>query len=424
MDEVTQVSVRVTELAYALDTFYFLVMGALVMWMAAGFTMLEAGLVRARNTAEILTKNVGLYSIACIMFMLVGYTIMYPSEASNLFLQFGDGLLGRGDNSAEDVIASGGDTYYSGLSDFFFQVVFVATAMSIVSGAVAERMKLWAFFAFAVVLTAFIYPLQGFWNWGGGFLSTSFGYFDFAGSGTVHLCGAAAALAGVLVLGARKGKYGPEGQINAIPGCNLPLATLGTLILWLGWFGFNGGSELKVSDVGEANSVALVFVNTNMAAAGGLVAALLLARAWFGKADLTMALNGALAGLVAITADPLSPAPLTATLIGAVGGLLVVGSIVLLDKLRIDDPVGAISVHGTVGIWGVLAVLLTNDEATLLGQVVGIASIFTWVFLASLGVWLALKAAMGIRVSEEVEYEGVDISECGMEAYPEFATSE
>jgi Amt family ammonium transporter len=341
VDDLTTVAGQVTELAYALDTFYFLVMGAFVMWMAAGFTMLESGLVRAKNTAEILTKNVGLYSIACIMFMLVGYTIMYPSEASNLFLQFGDGVLGRGDNSAEDVLASGGDIYYSGLSDFFFQVVFVATAMSIVSGAVAERMKLWSFFAFAVILTAFIYPIQGFWNWGGGFLSTNFGYFDFAGSGTVHLCGAAAALAGVLVLGPRKGKYGPDGQINAIPGCNLPLAALGTLILWLGWFGFNGGSELKVSDVGEANAVALVFVNTNMAAAGGLVFALLLSRLWFGKADLTMALNGALAGLVAITADPLSPSPLVATTIGAVGGLIVVASIVMFDRCTASLASGA-----------------------------------------------------------------------------------
>ena len=424
MEEVTQISAQVTELAYALDTFYFLVMGALVMWMAAGFTMLESGLVRAKNTAEILTKNVGLYSIACIMYMLAGYTIMYPSDASNLFLQFGDGLLGRGDNSAADVIASGGDTYYSGLSDFFFQVVFVATAMSIVSGAVAERMKLWSFFAFAVVLTGFIYPIQGFWNWGGGFLSESFGYFDFAGSGTVHLCGAAAALAGVIVLGARKGKYGPNGQINAIPGCNLPLATLGTLILWLGWFGFNGGSELKVSDVGEANAVALVFVNTNMAAAGGLVAALLLSRIWFGKADLTMALNGALAGLVAITADPLSPAPLSSTLIGAVGGLIVVGSIVMLDKLKIDDPVGAISVHGTVGIWGVLAVLFNNGDATFVGQIVGVAAIFFWTFIVSLVVWSILKATIGIRVSDEEEYEGVDLSECGLEAYPEFTKAE
>jgi Amt family ammonium transporter len=418
VEDIATISGQVTELAYALDTFYFLVMGAFVMWMAAGFTMLESGLVRAKNTAEILTKNVGLYSIACIMYMLAGYTIMYPSEASNLFLQFGDGMLGRGDNSAEEVLASGGDTYYSGLSDFFFQVVFVATAMSIVSGAVAERMKLWSFFAFAVVLTVFIYPIQGFWNWGGGFLTESFGYFDFAGSGTVHLCGAAAALAGVLVLGPRKGKYGPNGQINAIPGCNLPLATLGTLILWLGWFGFNGGSELKVSDVSEANAVSLVFVNTNMAAAGGLVFALLLSRLWFGKADLTMALNGALAGLVAITADPLSPSPFAATLIGAVGGVIVVASIVSFDKLKIDDPVGAISVHGVVGIWGVLAVLFSNGDASLLGQVVGVASIFAWAFGVSLLVWYLLKLAVGIRVSEEEEYEGVDISECGLEASP------
>jgi Amt family ammonium transporter len=424
VEATTQIAAQVTELSYALDTFYFLVMGALVMWMAAGFTMLEAGLVRAKNTAEILTKNVGLYSIASIMYMVCGYTIMYPAEASNLFLQFGDGLLTTADNSAADVIASGGETYYSNLSDFFFQVVFVATAMSIVSGAVAERMKLWSFFAFSVVLTGFIYPIQGFWNWGGGFLTESFGYFDFAGSGTVHLCGAAAALAGVIVLGARKGKYGKKGEINAIPGCNLPLATLGTLILWLGWFGFNGGSELKVSDVGEANAVSLVFVNTNMAAAGGLVFALLLSRLWFGKADLTMALNGALAGLVAITADPLSPSPIVATTIGAVGGLIVVASIVAFDKIKIDDPVGAISVHGTVGIWGVMAVLFTNGDATFTGQIVGVVSIFAWAFLVSLAVWFVLKLITGIRVSEEEEYEGVDISECGLEAYPEFTSAE
>jgi Amt family ammonium transporter len=287
-------------------------MGALVMWMAAGFTMLESGLVRAKNTAEILTKNVGLYAIACIMYMLCGYTIMYPGAYEGGWFQslasIGSGLLGGTDNSAADVVASGGDIYYSGLSDFFFQVVFVATAMSIVSGAVAERMKLWAFFVFAVILTGFIYPVQGFWKWGGGWLN-ELGFLDFAGSGVVHLCGAAAALAGVLLLGARKGKYGNKGEIFAIPGCNLPLATLGTLILWLGWFGFNGGSELKLSNVSEANSVALVFVNTNMAAAGGLIFALILARLWFGKADLTMALNGALAGLVAITAEPLTPTP-------------------------------------------------------------------------------------------------------------------
>ena len=414
---------QVIELSYALDTFYFLVCGALVMWMAAGFTMLEAGLVRAKNTAEILTKNVGLYSIACIMYMLVGYNLMYPGEAmiEGWLGQFSS--LGRADNSAAEVIASGGDTYYSGLSDFFFQVVFVATAMSIVSGAVAERMRLWSFFAFAVVLTGFIYPVQGYWKWGGGWLDAA-GFSDFAGSGVVHMCGAAAALAGVLVLGARKGKYGKDGSVKAIPGCNLPLATLGMLILWLGWFGFNGGSELKVSNVEEANAVALVFVNTNMAAAGGLVAALLLARAWFGKADLTMALNGALAGLVAITAEPLTPSPMAATLIGVVGGLIVVPSIVFMDRtFKIDDPVGAISVHGVVGIWGLLAVPLTNTDANFGSQLLGIGAIFAWVFVASLIVWVILKAVLGIRVSEEEEYEGVDIGECGLEAYPEFAKS-
>jgi len=422
VDDLATVAGQVTELAYALDTFYFLVCGALVMWMAAGFTMLEAGLVRAKNTAEILTKNVGLYSIACIMYMLVGYTIMYPGEdfVGGVF-QLGGGLLGKNDNEVADVLA--GDAYYSNLSDFFFQVVFVATAMSIVSGAVAERMKLWSFFAFAVVLTGFIYPMQGFWKWGGGFLN-EMGFLDFAGSGVVHLCGAAAALAGVLLLGARKGKYGTNGQVNAIPGCNLPLATLGTLILWLGWFGFNGGSELKVSDVGEANAVALVFVNTNMAAAGGLVFALILSRFWFGKADLTMALNGALAGLVAITAEPLTPTPLAATLIGAVGGLIVIGSIVTLDKLKIDDPVGAISVHGVVGIWGLIAVCFTNPDAKLGVQLIGLITIFAWVFITSLIVWFLLKKTVGIRVSEEEEYEGVDISECGLEAYPEFTAAE
>ena len=412
---------QVTELSYALDTFYFLVCGALVMWMAAGFTMLEAGLVRAKNTAEILTKNIGLYAIACIMYMLVGYNLMYPGEAALI-----DGILGsftslgKADNSAADVIASGGDTYYSTLSDFFFQVVFVATAMSIVSGAVAERMKLWSFFTFAVILTGFIYPMQGYWKWGGGFLAEA-NFQDFAGSGVVHMCGAAAALAGVLVLGARKGKYGKDGSVKAIPGANMPLATLGMLILWLGWFGFNGGSQLAVSNVENSNAVALIFVNTNMAAAGGLVAALLLARAWFGKADLTMALNGALAGLVAITAEPLTPSPMAATLIGIVGGLIVVPTIVFMDrKFKIDDPVGAISVHGVVGIWGLLAVPLTNEGAELSAQLLGIGTIFAWVFSTSLIVWLAIKTIIGVRVSEEEEYEGVDIGECGLEAYPEF----
>jgi Amt family ammonium transporter len=413
---------QILELSYALDTFYFLMSGALVMWMAAGFTMLEAGLVRAKNTAEILTKNVGLYSIACLMYMLVGYGIMY-GDGNGIIP--GISMLGTADNAVADVVAGGDDApYYSNLADFFFQVVFVATAMSIVSGAVAERMKLWSFFAFAVVMTAVIYPVQGYWTWGGGFLGETFGYSDYAGSGIVHLSGAAAALAGVIVLGARKGKYGAKGQVNAIPGSNLPLATLGMFILWMGWFGFNGGSELQVSNVESANNVAMVFTNTNLAAAAGLVAALLLAKAWFGKADLTMALNGALAGLVSITADPLSPSPLLAMVIGAIGGVLVVGSIVFLDrKLRIDDPVGAISVHGTAGIWGVLAVLLSNGDATLSGQLIGLAVIFSWVFFASLLVWFVLKKVVGIRVSEQEEYEGVDLHECGLEAYPEFTKS-
>ena len=411
---------QITELSYALDTFYFLVCGALVMWMAAGFTMLEAGLVRSKNTAEILTKNIGLYAIACIMYMLTGYGIMY-GEGNGVIPQLSDLMLTSADNSAEEVIASGGDTYYSNLSDFFFQVVFVATAMSIVSGAVAERMKLWSFFLFAVVLTGFIYPVQGYWKWGGGFLN-ELGFIDFAGSGVVHMCGAAAALAGVILLGARKGKYTKDGDVKAIPGANLPLATLGTLILWLGWFGFNGGSELKLSDVSEANAVSLIFVNTNMAAAGGLIAALLLARAWFGKADLTMALNGALAGLVAITAEPLTPSPIEATMIGMVGGLLVVPSIVFMDRVfKIDDPVGAISVHGVVGIWGLLAVPLTNADATIGLQLTGITVIFAWVFGTSLVVWTIIKLTLGIRVSEEEEYEGSDIHECGLEAYPEFS---
>lgn len=407
-----------TELAYAVDTFYFLVCGALVMWMAAGFAMLEAGLVRAKNTAEILTKNIALYSIASIMYMLVGYNIMYPGGGSAYFPDIAF-LLGGADNSAEEVLASGGDVYYSGKSDFFFQVVFVATAMSIVSGAVAERMKLWAFLLFAVVMTGFIYPLQGYWKWGGGFLDAK-GFLDFAGSGVVHMTGATAALAGVILLGARKGKYTADGKTNAIPGANLPLATLGTFILWLGWFGFNGGSELMLSNVAEANAVSLVFVNTNTAAAGGVVAALITSRLWFGKADLTMALNGALAGLVAITAEPLTPTPELATIIGAIGGVIVVFSIVFMDKIKIDDPVGAISVHGTVGMWGLLAVCLSNPDATLGAQLLGLVTIFVFVFVASLITWLVVKTIMGIRVSEEEEMEGVDIGECGLEAYPEF----
>jgi ammonium transporter, Amt family len=407
------------ELAYAIDTFYFLVCGALVMWMAAGFAMLEAGLVRAKNTTEILTKNVALFAISCTMYLIMGYSIMYGGGMILPELWFGDSIANA---TTEEVLASGGDTYYSGASDFFFQVVFVATAMSIVSGAVAERMKLWAFLAFAVVMTGIIYPMQGMWTWGGGWLSEA-GYSDFAGSGIVHMCGAAAALSGVIFLGARKGKYNADGSANAIPGANMPLAALGMFILWLGWFGFNGGSELMLSNVGEANAVADVFVNTNMAACGGLIAALITAQILFGKADLTMSLNGALAGLVSITAGPLDPSPTLSLIIGAVGGVLVVFSVLALDKMKIDDPVGAISVHGTCGIWGILAVCLTAGAGQLVPQLIGIAGIFIWTFVAASIVWIALKATMGIRVTEEEEYEGVDLSECGIEAYPEFATA-
>lgn len=411
--------ISTAELAYALDTFYFLVSGAFVMWMAAGFSMLEAGLVRSKNTVEILTKNVALFATACIMYLLIGYNFMY-TEAGMYFPGL-DLILSMEDNAADVVNAGGEDApYYSSLSDFFFQVVFVATAMSIVSGAVAERMKLWAFLGFAVIMTGFIYPIQGMWSWGGGFLGETFGYSDYAGSGIVHLCGAAAALALVILVGPRKGKYAADGRVNPIPGANLPLAALGMFILWMGWFGFNGGSELAVASVDSANNVARVFVNTNMAASGGLLAALLMAKFRFGKADLTMAINGALAGLVAITADPLSPSAGLATLIGVVGGVLVFVSILFLDKLKIDDPVGAISVHGTVGIWGVLAVLLANGDATFTGQLVGIAVIFGWTFGTTLIVGLIFKAIMGLRVTEEEEAEGVDIVECGMEAYPEF----
>ena len=410
----------IVQIKYALDTFYFLICGALVMWMAAGFAMLEAGLVRAKNTTEILTKNVALYATACTMYLLIGYHIMYSSPEGGIFPSFG--VLIGAENTVEDVLAGGDDApYYSVASDFFFQVVFVATAMSIVSGAVAERMKLFAFLVFAVIMTGFIYPIQGFWKWGGGFLNEA-GFLDFAGSGVVHMTGATAALAGVLLLGARKGKYGSNGQINAIPGANLPLATLGMFVLWLGWFGFNGGSQLVVSNISDANAVAQIFVNTNAAAAGGLIAGLVVARILFGKADLTMALNGALAGLVAITAEPLTPSGLQATLIGAVGGVIVVFSVLALDKLKIDDPVGAISVHGVVGIWGLLAVCLTNGDASFKAQLMGIAVIFLWVFISSLIVWSIIKLVMGLRVSEEEEYEGVDISECGMEAYPEFTS--
>lgn len=418
---------NVFQLQYAMDTFYFLVCGALVMWMAAGFAMLESGLVRSKNTTEILTKNVALFAISCTMYLVCGYAIMYDGGVFLSGITEVDTAAVLGDFAAREDGFEGG-SIYSGASDFFFQVVFVATAMSIVSGAVAERMKLWAFLVFAVVMTGFIYPMEGSWTWGGASvfgmysLGDDFGFSDFAGSGIVHMAGAAAALAGVLLLGPRKGKYGRNGEINAIPGANLPLATLGMFILWMGWFGFNGGSVLKLGDIANAHAVAVVFTNTNAAAAGGLIGALILARILFKKADLTMALNGALAGLVAITAEPSTPTPLEATIIGAIGGLIVVFSILALDKMKIDDPVGAISVHGTVGIFGLLVVPFTNDGASIGGQLMGGVTIFVWVFVASFITWAIIKAVMGVRVTEEEEYEGVDLAECGMEAYPEFTS--
>ena len=410
------------ELQFALDTFYFLICGALVMWMAAGFAMLEAGLVRGKNTTEILTKNFALYSIACAMYLIMGYQIMYGGGWLLGDIHTIDSAQVLADSAAEGF---GGASVYSSASDFFFQVVFVATAMSIVSGAVAERMRLWSFLAFAVVMTGFIYPMEGAWTWNGedvfGWYNLGeLGFSDFAGSGIVHMAGAAAALAGVLLLGARIGKYGSNGEIKAIPGANLPMATLGTFILWMGWFGFNGGSVLKLGDINSAHSVAMVFLNTNAAAAAGAIAALIVARLKFGKADLTMMLNGALAGLVTITAEPSTPTALEASLFGALGGVLVVFSILALDKLRLDDPVGAISVHGSAGLLGLMLVPVTNSAATFTGQLIGAATIFVWVFGASFIVWFIIKQVFGLRVSKEDEYAGVDISECGIEAYPEF----
>ncbi|CAM3159717.1 ammonium transporter [Moritella viscosa] len=406
-----ELTTTVTELRFALDTFYFLISGVLVMWMAAGFAMLEAGLVRSKNTTEILTKNIVLYSIACIMFLLVGYNIMYVDNAKGGIIPSFGSLIGSQSDGADHSLES----------DFFFQVVFVATAMSIVSGAVAERMKLWAFLAFTVVLTGVIYPIEGYWTWGGGFLSEA-GFSDFAGSGIVHMAGAAAAFAAVLLLGARKGKYGKNGEVYPIPGSNMPLATLGAFILWMGWFGFNGGSQLLLSDAANATAVGQIFMNTNAAAAAGAVAALLITKIMWGKADLTMILNGALAGLVTITADPLSPAPAFATLLGALGGALVVFSIVALDKAKIDDPVGAISVHGVCGLFGLMVVPFSNADATFGAQIYGAAIIFAWVFAASILVWAVLKATMGIRVTEEEEITGMDMADCGIDAYPEFVS--
>ncbi|MFL2701076.1 MAG: ammonium transporter [Gammaproteobacteria bacterium] len=408
------------EIKFALDTFYAIMAGALVMWMAAGFTMLEAGLVQKKDVSEIVTKNLGLYSIACIMYLACGFVLMYPGGA------FVEGIIpsigtswGLSTAMPLEEIGMEYGMDYSQQADFFFQVVFVATAMSIVSGAVAGRMKLLPFFLFAIILTGFIYPIQGYWNWGGGFLSSG-GYSDYAGSGTVHLCGAAAALAVVTVLGPRKGKYGFDGTSNAMPGSNIPMAALGAWILWLGWFGFNGGSELIVSDEASAIAVSQVFMNTNMAAAGGVVATLMLSLYFTGKMDVTMAINGAIAGLVAITAGPSTPTGGAAVLIGAVGGLIVYFSILFLDKsLKIDDPVGAISAHGVVGIWGIMAVPLTSD-ASPLWQFYGVLAIAGFTYVASLVTIYAINSVMAIRATDEEQDVGLDVSEVGVEAYPEF----
>tara|TARA_B000000441_G_scaffold129276_1_gene110901 strand:- start:28 stop:1257 length:1230 start_codon:yes stop_codon:yes gene_type:complete len=406
------------EISFALDTFYAVMAGALVMWMAAGFTMLEAGLVQKKDVSEIVTKNLGLYSIACIMYLVIGFGYMYPGDSIANILPSFTSYVGLSTTSEDVGISYGMD--YSAQADFFFQVVFVATAMSIVSGAVAGRMKLVPFFIFAVVLTGFIYPVQGFWNWGGGFLSAG-GYLDYAGSGTVHLCGAAAALAVVLVLGPRKGKYAADGSSLPMPGSNIPLAALGVWILWLGWFGFNGGSTLVVSNEGAAVEVSQVFMNTNLAAAGGVVATILVSLILTGKIDVTMVINGAIAGLVAITAEPADPSGGQAIIIGALGGLLVYFSILYFDKkLKLDDPVGAISAHGIVGILGVMVVPFTDGDASFLWQFYGVVAIAGFTFITSLIAILVINAVLPIRASDEEQELGLDVTEIGIEAYPEF----
>jgi len=395
------------DVKYVLDGFLFVIMGALVMWMAAGFAMLEAGLTRTKNTATVLTKNITLYSIAGITYYFIGYNLMY-GEGNALF-----GTLGL------VVAEEGGD--YPTMADFFFQMVFVATAASVVSGSIAERMKLWPFTIFVVVLTAVIYPLQGHWTWGGSELGGLLeGFSDFAGSTIVHSVGGWAALAGVLLLGARKGKYGKDGSIKAIPGSNLPLATLGTFILWLGWFGFNGGSQLALGSKEDIDGIASVVASTNMAAATGAITAMILTQIIYKRVDLTMVLNGALGGLVAVTAGP-DLGMNVAFINGLVGGILVVIAVPFFDKLRIDDPVGALSVHLVCGIWGTLAVGIFNPDVSIIAQIKGVVVIGLFVFTTSFIVWYILKITMGIRVSDEVEYEGLDVHECGLEAYPEFS---
>ena len=403
------------EIKFALDTFYAVMAGALVMWMAAGFTMLEAGMIQSKNASAIVTKNLGLYSIACIMYLMCGFILMYPGGAliEGVIPSIGTSLgLSTSMDNADIGIPYGMD--YSQQADFFFQVVFVATAMSIVSGAVAGRMKIVPFFLFAVVLTGFIYPIQGYWNWGGGFLN-EMGYSDYAGSGTVHLCGAAAALAVVNVLGPRKGKYNSDGSSNVIPGSNIPMAALGVWILWLGWFGFNGGSELVVSNEAAAIAVSQVFLNTNIAAAGGVVATLITSQLATKKMDITMAMNGAIAGLVAITAAPSAPTAGAALMIGAVGGVIVYFSLIILDRrFGIDDPVGAISAHGVVGIWGVMAVVFTGGS--LVHQFVGVVAIAGFTYVMSLLTILFIDRFITIRATDAEQELGLDAVETGVKS--------
>lgn len=404
----------VSEMSFVLNTFSFLIMGILVMWMAAGFGMLEAGLVRSKNVATICLKNIALFGVAGILYYLVGYNLMYSGVDGGFFGSFG--LWG-----ADDAAAAAGDFSgkYAAASDWFFQMVFCGAACSVVSGCVAERIKLWSFMAFCVVLTGIIYPIQGSWGWGGGWLS-EMGFVDFAGSTIVHSVGGWAALTGAIILGARKGKYGKEGRVNPMPGSNIPMATLGTFILWMGWYGFNGGSVLALGDAASAITMSNVIVNTNMAAAGGMIAAMALVQILYKKVDVTMALNGALAGLVSITAGPDTPSLGAATLIGAVGGILVVLAVPFFDKLKIDDVVGALSVHLVCGIWGTLAVPFTNPEASFFTQFIGVAATGAFVVVSTALVWFVLKLTVGIRCSEEDEFRGLDLSEIGMEAYPDF----
>ncbi|KWV94726.1 ammonium transporter [Erythrobacter sp. AP23] len=401
---------------YILNTLLFLIGGFLVMWMAAGFAMLEAGLVRAKNTSTQCLKNIGLYSIAGLMFWVIGYNIAYPhGEASSALFGIAGGPYGMQGVGEADL-----ETGYSVASDWFFQMVFCATTASIVSGTVAERIKIVPFFIFVTLLTAVIYPVVVSWEWGAGYLDTEWGFSDFAGSTLVHSTGGWAALVGALIIGPRLGRYGPGGQVNVFPGTNIPLATLGTFILWLGWFGFNGASQLAMGTVGDVSDVSKIFVNTNMAAAAGVVVAIIATQLRYKKADVTMALNGALAGLVAITAEPLAPTVGQAILIGGIGGLLPVIFVPILDKLKIDDVVGAIPVHLVAGIWGTMIVPWTGD-ATFAGQAVGVLLTAVWVSAASAIVWFALKVTIGVRPSEDEEMTGLDIGETGIEAYPEFA---